>query len=107
MFVLGDFAGEPDGGEGDDRGEEQHHQAQAIDAEGEVDPPLAADRAGGDELKTALAGFEARDKRAAVAARVKPGGPERGAPGRRAEQNRERGQQSGRKTMKSRITGKV
>ena len=41
VLVLRDFAGEPDGGERDDRGQEQHDQAQAVDAEGEIQPPLA------------------------------------------------------------------
>ncbi len=86
-----DFAGKPDGGEGDDGGEDQHHQAQAIDAESEVDPPIAADRIGGDELKTALARFETPRYSERGRSEDKPGGPQRGAPGGRAEQNRQRG----------------
>ena len=90
MFVFGDFAREPDGGERYDRGEDQHHQAQAIDAEGEIDPPIAADREGGDELKTTLPRFEAAKYSERGRRDGKTGGPHGGAPGRGAEQNRER-----------------
>ncbi len=106
IFVLGDFAREPDGRERHDRGQQHHHQAQAIEPEGEIDPPIAADRAGGDELKSALAGFECeisqqRSPRGSTRRpRARCAGPAR-RPGWRARR------QSDRKTMKSRITGKA
>ena len=106
VFVLGDFAGEPDGRERYDRREEHHHQAQAIDAEGEIDPPLAADRQRSNEREILLARARIRRKQRAVAASVKTAAAERrcGAPARRAESAS--AASSGQKTMKSRITGK-
>ena len=90
VFALRDFAGEGNGRERYDRGEEHHHQAQAIDAETKVDPPLAADGIGGGELKTGLARLEG-EIRERCRREDKASGPERRAPGRGANQNRERG----------------
>ena len=101
VFVLRDFAGEPDGRERDDRGEEQHHQAQTIDAESEIDPPIAADRTRGDELKTALARFEAGEYASAVAASVERRRPRARFAGRARRAESRARPQSGRKTMKS------
>jgi hypothetical protein len=55
---LRDFAGEPDSCERYQGRKQEHHQAQAIDAQGEVDVPIAADRIRGHHLETALAPFE-------------------------------------------------
>src|SRR2546423_170607 len=57
--MLSDFAGEPDRGESHQRGKEQHHQAQTVDAEGKVDVPIGANRKRCDRLVAALVCLEA------------------------------------------------
>ena len=91
VFVLRDFAGEPDRGERDDRGQQQHDQTQTIDAEGEVDPPIALIGKRADELKTALRRYRNRESSSSCREQRKRGGPERSPSRGRAEQDRERG----------------
>jgi hypothetical protein len=88
--VPGDLAGEPDRSKSDERREQEHHQAQTVDPEGEVDVPIAADRIRGHHLETALAAFESEISQER-GSKSETGGPQRGSPWRRAQQNGERG----------------
>ena len=39
-FVVLNFTGEPNSGDGNDRGQFKHEQTQAVDAEREMNPPV-------------------------------------------------------------------
>ena len=52
---------DPEGGDGDNRGEQEHHKAQAIDTEEELQMPLRQDREAEGLLKAALAGMVAEN----------------------------------------------
>ena len=89
VSMLRDFAGKPDGGESNERREEQHHQAQAVDAESEIDVPVVANRKRRDHFVSAVrVAFESEAEQQRRAERGS-GRPQRGAPCRSAEQDRQ------------------
>ena len=106
--MVRNLAGEPNRGEEHERGEEQHHQAQAVDPEGEIDVPIAVYRKRRHHLiTTARTAFETAPKQEDRAKRD-PGRPKRGPSRGCAEEDRERGadwkqdnkEQNHRKTVK-------
>ena len=108
VSMLRDLAGEPDGGESNERGEEQHHQAQSIDAESEIDVPVITHGKRRHHFVSAVRVAFEPEAQQQSRAECDSGRPQRGAPRRRAEENRQGGryrkqnykEQDHRKTVK-------
>ncbi len=84
--MLRDFSGEPNRGQGDDRGQEDHDEAEAIETEDEIEPPLRADGERGEIAEAFMPAVES-DEGGDGRERVQPGGDERGGARRCASQN--------------------
>src|SRR5262249_11481899 len=63
ILVPVDLAGEPNGSEGDNRGQEDHDQTQAVEPGGETQMPLGRDGERSNMLKVALIPSERCEKR--------------------------------------------
>src|SRR5205085_7777354 len=86
IAILRNFAGEPDGGESHQRGEKQHHQAQAVEAESEIDIPLGTDPERAHHLVAFVVRVEAEIEDRGGGKRY-AGAPECRSARRRSEQN--------------------
>src|SRR2546423_6002150 len=90
VSMLRDFARKPDSRESNERGEEQHNQAQAVDTEREIDVPVVANRKRRDHFVSAVRiAFEPEEEQQGRA-ECNSSRPQRGAPCRSAEQDRQR-----------------
>ena len=88
VLVLRDFTGEPDRGQGHDRGQQHHDQAQAIEADGEVEVPVGRNRERTDILENSRSTH--RTKEGGQAKSKFAGSEQRGGARRRADHDQQR-----------------
>ena len=91
-LTLFDLRRDPDRGERDDAGEQQHEHAEAVHADEVVQVPFRRDGRGGEKLKASLR-FVVGQEREKREQELRGRRPERGLARRRAEQDAERGEQ--------------